>query len=85
MPTSTGFLFGLQEIDPAQRMLSSIGFSTAPERLGRFPHMGHLGRAPGTLEWLVPGLPYIVVYRIDDDADVIDVISVFHGAQDLDL
>ena len=33
----------------------------------------------------MPGLPYIVVYRIDDDADVIDVISVFHGAQDLDL
>ena len=54
------------------------------ERLGRFPHMGHLGRASGTLEWLVPGLPHVVVYRIDDDADVIDVISVFHGAQDRD-
>jgi len=54
------------------------------ERLGRFPHMGHLGRGSGTLEWLVPGLPYIVVYRIDDDEDVIDVIAVFHGAQDRD-
>jgi toxin ParE1/3/4 len=54
------------------------------ERLGRFPQMGHVGRAPGTLEWVVPGLPYVVVYRINTDDEVIDVVSVFHGAQDRD-
>lgn len=27
------------------------------ERLGHFPHVGHVGRAPGTLEWAVTGLP----------------------------
>jgi toxin ParE1/3/4 len=54
------------------------------ERLGRFPHMGHVGRAPGTFELVVPGLPYVVVYRINTDDDVIDVVSVFHGAQDRD-
>jgi toxin ParE1/3/4 len=25
------------------------------ERLGRFPYTGHLGRAPGTYEWVIPG------------------------------
>jgi toxin ParE1/3/4 len=25
------------------------------ERLGQFPYMGHIGRAPGTYEWVVPG------------------------------
>jgi addiction module RelE/StbE family toxin len=54
------------------------------DRLGRFPHMGHAGRVPGTFEWVVPGLPYVVVYRINEDDDVIDIVSVFHGAQDRD-
>ncbi len=49
------------------------------ERLGRFPHMGHVGKAPATYEWVVPGSPYIVVYKIN--ADEVDVIAVFHGAQ----
>lgn len=54
------------------------------DRLGRFPHLGHAGRVPGTFEWVVIGLPYIVVYRLDDTADVVDVVAVFHGAQDRD-
>lgn len=53
-------------------------------RLGRFPHIGHLGRRKGTLEWVVPGLPYIVVYQLNLERDVVDVIAVFHGAQDRD-
>jgi len=55
------------------------------ERLGRFPHLGHVGRLPNTFEWVVPGLPYVLVYRISADPGVIDVITVVHGAQDRDL
>jgi toxin ParE1/3/4 len=51
------------------------------ERLGRFPYMGHVGKAPGTYEWVVPGSPYIVVYTINTAADEVDVVAVFHGAQ----
>jgi len=32
----------------------------------------------------VTGLPYVVVYRVNDDDDVVDVVAVFHGAQDRD-
>jgi plasmid stabilization system protein ParE len=52
------------------------------ERLGRFPYMGHLGRAPDTYEWVVPGLPYIIVYQIRMSEELVSVDAVFHGAQD---
>ena len=52
----------------------------AAERLTEFPRMGHTGRVAGTYEWVVRGLPYIIVYQ----ADVTEVLilGVFHGAQD---
>ena len=45
------------------------------------PYMGRRGRAHGTHEWVVRGLPYIVVYRIDDQVDELRVLAIFHGAQ----
>lgn len=52
----------------------------AAQRLGRFPESGRAGRIDGTRELVVPGLPYIVIYRIED-AGVL-VLSVRHGARD---
>jgi toxin ParE1/3/4 len=55
----------------------------AAERLTEFPRMGHAGRVPGTQEWVVRGLPYIIVYEIGvPDSDEVLVLGVFHGAQD---
>jgi addiction module RelE/StbE family toxin len=51
------------------------------EQLGRFSFLGHVGRGAGTYEWVVPGLPYIVVYTINFDNDEVAVLAVFHGAQ----
>jgi toxin ParE1/3/4 len=36
------------------------------ERLASFPQMGRAGLEPGTREWVVPRLPYIVVYELND-------------------
>jgi plasmid stabilization system protein ParE len=52
------------------------------ERLGRFPRIGHEGQAPATLEWVIPGLPYILVYQLFEEDDLLAVVAVFHGAQD---
>jgi plasmid stabilization system protein ParE len=57
------------------RILESVS------QLGRFPYMGHVGKAPGTYEWVVTGLPYIVVYEVDSDHDELKITAVFHGAQ----
>jgi toxin ParE1/3/4 len=56
----------------------------AAARLGHLPYIGHLGRARGTFEWVVVGLPYIIVYEVDEAADEVAIIAVFHGAQDRD-
>lgn len=58
-----------------QSILSGI------ERLALYPHMGRPG-VEGTREWVVPRLPYIVVYQPDEARDELRVIAIFHGAQD---
>ena len=52
------------------------------EHLAAFPQMGHAGHDEGTLEWVVPNLPYIVIYEIHAERDEIIVVAVVHGAQE---
>ena len=52
------------------------------EHLARFPQMGHAEREEGAFEWVVPRLPYIVVYEIHRDIDEVIIISVMHAARD---
>ncbi|CAA9320194.1 MAG: hypothetical protein AVDCRST_MAG90-968 [uncultured Microvirga sp.] len=54
----------------------------AADQLGRHPRMGRAGRTAGTYEWVVTGLPYIVVYDIDEIENEVAILAVFHGAQD---
>ena len=55
----------------------------AAERLTEFPRMGRVGRVTGTHEWVVRGLPYIIVYEVGvtEPPDVVLVLAVFHAAQ----
>jgi toxin ParE1/3/4 len=43
------------------------------------PRRGRLGREEGTRELVMSRLPYIVAYRINDQA--VEVLPIFHGAQ----
>jgi toxin ParE1/3/4 len=52
------------------------------EHLTTFPDMGRPGRDEGTFEWVVPRLPYIMIYEIHRVRDEIIVAAVVHGAQD---
>jgi toxin ParE1/3/4 len=54
----------------------------AADRPGSLPYMGHVDRSPGTYEWVVVGLPYVIVYEINEAAHEIAIIAVCHGAQD---
>jgi plasmid stabilization system protein ParE len=60
----------------AERVFESV------EHLAAFPHMGHAGRDEGTHEWVVPRLPYIVIYEIHAERDEVIVVAVVHGAQE---
>jgi toxin ParE1/3/4 len=55
---------------------------SSTELLISFPFMGHVGKNPGTFEWVVPRLPYIVVYEVDQAQERVIVTAVLHGAQD---
>ena len=50
------------------------------EKLGNFPRRGRKGRIEGTRELVFTGLPYIVVYRIQDQN--LEIVRIYHGAQD---
>jgi toxin ParE1/3/4 len=52
------------------------------ERIGEFPEIGHVGVAPGTYEWTIPHLPYVIVHEVDAKNAQVVIIGIFHGAQD---
>ncbi|HEX8048814.1 type II toxin-antitoxin system RelE/ParE family toxin [Rhizobium sp.] len=48
------------------------------ERLRDFPHSGRIGRSPGTRELIVTRTSFLVVYRVEEN---IELIRILHGAQ----
>jgi plasmid stabilization system protein ParE len=49
------------------------------EFLQEFPGVGHVGRRSDTLEWPIPDLPYIIIYRAS--RTTLEVVGIYHGAQ----
>ena len=45
---------------------------------GSFPMLGRIGRAEGTREFSVVGLPYLIVYAIVSESEI-DVLTVIHA------
>ena len=52
------------------------------DRLGEFPELGHVGIVPGTFEWTIRGLPFVIVHELDAKKDEIIILGVFHGARE---
>jgi len=61
-------------VQVAKRILDTIAY------LRDHPEIGRVGRLPGTRELVVPGLPYIVPYKVRGAAIVI--LGVLHAAQE---
>ncbi|MBC2655342.1 type II toxin-antitoxin system RelE/ParE family toxin [Pseudomonas sp. MSSRFD41] len=49
---------------------------TGIEHLARFPASGREGRLPGTREWVVPGWPYLIPYRVRGSR--LQILCIFH-------
>ena len=69
-----------QESPAAAKTVIDRLFSST-ELLIDFPFMGHASREPNAFEWIVPRLPYIVVYEVDRVQGRVIVTAVVHGAQ----
>ena len=63
--------------DAAARVAAAI--MDATDRLELFPQSGRPGRIEGTRELVVPGLPYIIPYRVLDY--VVELLSVIHTSR----
>jgi plasmid stabilization system protein ParE len=50
--------------------------------LRQAPYRGRPGTEQGTREILFPPLPYVAVYRVNDLQNTVEVLRVYHGAQD---
>jgi toxin ParE1/3/4 len=62
----------------AARVIEEI--RNAVGALATFPHMGREGLVPGTRELVMAGLPYLIAYRVRQEA--IEVLAVLHAARD---
>ena len=63
----------------AQKVVDQILHSV--ETIALFPRLGRSGDARNTLEWITPGLPYIITYRLDVKAQQLIVLAIFHSSQ----
>jgi toxin ParE1/3/4 len=67
--------------EAATRVIARIRRSA--NLLGDFPSLGPHGLVEGTRELIVVGLPYVIIYRpAADRNDAIDILGVYHSAQD---
>jgi plasmid stabilization system protein ParE len=46
------------------------------------PRAGKLLPRPNLYESWIPKTPFVVFYRVDDDADTVWMLALFHAAQD---
>ena len=71
----------INERNPVAAIRVVARIRSSAEQLGELPLIGHEGSAAGTREWVVTGLPYIIVHEIDAANDELIVLAVYHGAQ----
>ena len=73
--------------------LTRFGETTANETFARVrqfievsleahPRTGKLLPRPNLYESWIPKTPFVVFYRVDDDANTVWVLALFHAAQD---
>lgn len=66
-----------QNLSAAERVAHRIYEGVAS--LASFPKQGRPGRTEGTRELVFSPLPYLAVYRVQDE--VVEIVRVLHGAQ----
>ena len=51
------------------------------ELVDTMPRIGHEGALAGTREMVAPGLPYVIVCRVEPDGETVVILGIYHGAQ----
>ena len=73
----------LLERNPAAALKFNKAVLLAADRLERLPERGRPGRVQGTRE-LAAVLPYLLIYELDQQADVVRILRVWHTSRERD-
>ena len=65
--------------DPTAAIATIDRIEAAALRLTEFPRSGREGSVPDTRELPIPGLPFLIIYRVREAA--VEVLRVLHGAR----
>ena len=65
--------------DPEAAQRVALAIRTTSERLDQFPQMGRNGAVVATRELVVPGLPFVLVYR--ERGPEIQILRLLHTRQ----
>lgn len=68
-----------QDNPPAAQRLALHILDTVETVLAENPHIGRPGRVPGTREFVIDKSPYIIPYRVKNNA--LQILRVYHGAR----
>lgn len=75
----TGILDYIASDDPTAALATIDRIEAVALRLIDFPLSGREGSVSDTRELPIPGLPFIIIYRVGDAN--IDVLRILHGAR----
>ena len=64
----------------AARRISTI-IKASAQSLEALPHRGKPGRKRGTRELILPDLPWIIGYSVDDRSRTVTILHIHHYAQ----
>jgi toxin ParE1/3/4 len=63
----------------ADRVVAVI--ARALRSLGRFPLLGRPGHYPGTREHITARYRYRIIYEVQEEAGLVNIIRILHGAR----
>ena len=66
-----------RNLETANRVARTI-YETV-QSLRTLPHRGRYGRIENTRELVMPGLPYLVIYRVSEN--LVLILNIVHGAR----
>ncbi len=75
----TAILDYIAEENPAAALDVLDQIDHATQQLASFPLSGRMGIVEGTRELVIPGLPYVLIYRTPDAG--LDILRLLHAAR----
>lgn len=78
-------LLGLRDYisteNPKAALRVAVAIKESVLSLEALPHCGKPGRKPGTRELVLPNLPWIIGYCVDDKTRIVTILHIHHYAQ----